>query len=94
MKIYSSRGITPSFDSDVVYSCLFGKGKYNLYQFTDEELVEIDRNAQSSHRIMAMSYHGVRMSTDAARFMQYKKTGKFMAVTSFTGVDSVRAVLA
>ena len=84
----------PSFDSDVVYSRLFGKGKHNLYQFTDEELVEIDRNAQSSHKVVALSYHGVRMNTDAARFMQYKKTGKFMPVTSFTGVDSVRAVLA
>jgi uncharacterized protein YecE (DUF72 family) len=86
--------VKPSFYSDVVYSRLFGKGKHNLYQFTDEELVEIDRNAQSGHRVIAMSYHGARMNTDAARFMQYKKTGKFMPVTSFTGVDSVRAVLA
>ena len=83
----------PSFDSDVVYSRLFGKGKNNLDQFTDEELVEIDKNAQSSHRVIALSYHGARMHTDAARFMQYKKTGKFMPVTSFTGVDSARAVL-
>ena len=84
----------PSFDSDVVYSRLFGKGKHNLYQFTDEELVEIDKKAQSSHKVIALSYHGARMNTDAARFMQYKKTGKFIPVTSFTGVDSVRAVLA
>ncbi len=83
----------PSFDSDVVYSRLFGKGRHNLYQFTDEELVEIDKNAQSSHRVIAMSYHGARMNLDAARFMQYKKTGKFMPVTSFTGADSARAVL-
>jgi len=34
------------------------------------------------------------MHTDAVRFTQFKKTGKFMPVTSFTGVDSVRAVLA
>jgi uncharacterized protein YecE (DUF72 family) len=83
----------PSFDSDVVYSRLFGKGKHNLYQFTDEELVEIDKNAQSSHRVIAMSYHGARMHMDAARFALFKKTGKFMPVTSFTGVDSARAVL-
>ena len=83
----------PSFDSDVVYSRLFGKGKHNLYQFTDEELVENDKNAQSSHRVIAMSYHGARMHMDAARFMQYKKTGKFMPVTSFIGVDSARSVL-
>jgi hypothetical protein len=31
---------------------------------------------------------------DAARYMQYKRTGKFLPVTSFTGVDSARAVLA
>lgn len=83
----------PSFDTDVVYSRLFGKGRHNLYQFTDEELVEIDKNAQSSHRVIAMSYHGARMNLDAARFMRYKKTGKFMPVTSYTGVASARAVL-
>src|SRR3990172_13285939 len=83
----------PNFHSDVVYSRLLGKGKHNLYQFTDEELVEIDKNAQSSHRVIALSYHGARMHTDAARFMQYKKTGKFMPVTSFAGVDSVTTVL-
>jgi uncharacterized protein YecE (DUF72 family) len=82
------------FESDVVYSRLFGKGKHNIYQFTDEELVEIDQNAGSGHRVVALSYHGLRMNTDAARFMQYKKTGEFMPVTSFTGADSVRAVLA
>jgi uncharacterized protein YecE (DUF72 family) len=84
----------PLFESDVVYSRLFGKGKHNIYQFTDEELVEIDQNAGSGHKVVALSYHGLRMNTDAARFTQYKKTGEFMPVTSFTGVDSVRAVLA
>ena len=33
----------PSYASDVMYSRLFGKGQKNLYQFTDEELVDIDR---------------------------------------------------
>lgn len=33
----------PSFRSDTVYTRLFGKGKYNVYQFTDDELVEIDQ---------------------------------------------------
>lgn len=84
----------PSVNSDLVYSRLFGKGWHNIYQFTDEELIEIDTNAQGdSHRLVALSYHGVRMNTDAARFLQYKKTGKFMPVTSFTGVDSAKAVL-
>jgi uncharacterized protein YecE (DUF72 family) len=84
----------PKLKSDVVYSRLFGKGRHNIYQFTDDELVDIDRRAEgSSHKVVALSYHGVRMNSDAARYMQYKKTGKFIPVTSFTGVDSVRAVL-
>jgi uncharacterized protein YecE (DUF72 family) len=84
----------PCFDSDVVYSRLFGKGLHNIYQFTDEELIEIDEKA-NKHRgkIMALSYHGLRMNTDAARFVHYKKTREFMQATPFTGVESIRAVL-
>jgi uncharacterized protein YecE (DUF72 family) len=84
----------PMFTSDVAYSRLFGKGKHNAYQFTDEELVEIDEKAlKTGSKIVAMSYHGIRMSSDAVRFMRYKKTGSFPAVTSFTGPESARAVL-
>jgi uncharacterized protein YecE (DUF72 family) len=85
---------TPCVKSDVVYSHLFGKGQSNIYQFTDDELVDIDKKAQSSGaKIVAMSYHGLRMFSDAARFLEYQKTGKFLPVTSSTGVDSVKAVL-
>jgi uncharacterized protein YecE (DUF72 family) len=85
---------TPSVESDVIYSRLFGKGKYNIYQFTDDELLTVDEEIENiSPRIAALSYHGVRMNIDAARYMQYKKTGRFIPVTDFTGVDSARAVL-
>ena len=85
----------PSVESDVVYSRLFGKGKHNIWQFTDDELLTVDKEIERiTPRIAALSYHGVRMNTDAARYMQYKRTGKFIPVTSFTGVDSARAVLA
>jgi uncharacterized protein YecE (DUF72 family) len=86
---------TPKVTSDVVYSRLFGKGQQNIYQFTDEELLDVDeRVLNSGSKVAALSYHGVRMNSDAARFVQYKKTGKFMPVTKHTGVDSFRAVLA
>jgi uncharacterized protein YecE (DUF72 family) len=85
---------TPSVESDIVYTRLFGKGKHNVYQFTDDELLVVNEEIESiSPRIAALSYHGVRMNSDAARYMQYKKTGMFPPVTAFTGVDSVRAVL-
>ena len=84
----------PSLVSDAVYSRLFGKGEHNIYQFTDVELAEIDQKAQKNNpKVIVLSYHGVRMNTDASRFVQYKKTGTFMPITSFTGVESVRAVL-
>lgn len=84
----------PSFASDVAYSRLFGKGRHNVYQFTDDELVEIDEKAvKTGAKIIAMSYHGIRMNSDAVRFTRYKKTGVFPTVTSFTGIESAKAVL-
>ena len=87
----------PAYTTDVVYSRLFGKGQQNLYQFTDEELIDIDgkvlEGLASGAKVAALSYHGVRMNSDAARFMHYKITGKFVSLTSLTGIDSARAAL-
>jgi uncharacterized protein YecE (DUF72 family) len=84
----------PADWQDVGYTRLFGKGKHNIYQFTDQELQEIDKNAQETKaKIVALSYHGARMNTDALRFKAYKLTGTFLPVTTYTGVDSARAVL-
>ena len=86
---------TPSVESDIVYTRLFGKGKHNIYQFTDDELLVVDQEIESlSPRIAVLSYHGVRMNSDATRYMLYKKTGKFLPITSFTGIDSAKSVLA
>jgi hypothetical protein len=85
---------TPAFKSDVVYTRLFGKGEHNIYQFTDEELEEIDQKiVKSEAKMVVASFHGLRMNTDAARFKTYKEKSAFLPVTSFTGADSVRAVL-
>ncbi|MGA3060172.1 MAG: DUF72 domain-containing protein [Candidatus Bathyarchaeia archaeon] len=85
----------PSYNSDVTYSRLFGKGQQNIYQFADSELVEIDQKAQATRsKTVILSYHGVRMNSDAVRFKEYKRTGSFIPVTAFTGADSAKAVLA
>jgi uncharacterized protein YecE (DUF72 family) len=84
----------PAYRSDVVYTRLFGKGKRNIYQFTDEELVEVDQNIlQHQAKKAIAAFHGLRMNTDAVRFKSYNKTRRFPAVTSSTGVDSARVVL-
>jgi len=85
----------PVYNLDVTYSRLFGKGKHNIYQFTDDELLEIDQKARNTNsKIVVLSYHGARMNTDAVRHLQYLKTGNFLPVTSFLGVDSAKTVLA
>lgn len=84
----------PAYESDVIYSRLFGKGKHNIYQFTDEELVEIDQKIlKTEAKRVILSFHGVRMTSDAARLKKYKDTDKFIPVTAYTGMDSAIAVL-
>lgn len=89
-----SRREEPVWESEYLYTRLFGKGRHNIYQFTDEELVEIDQRIQSvKAKTAIVTYHGVRMTSDASRFKTYKERGSFPSVTAYTGMDSVRALL-
>lgn len=89
-----SKGETPAYRSETLYTRLFGKGENNVYQPTDAELAEIDRRVlNSGSGRIAMSFHFVRMYKDAARMKMYKQTGKFPKITRFTGADSLKAIL-
>ena len=65
-----------------------------MYQPTDEELREIDKEASGgkSEKIV-MSFHFVRMYKDAARLKIYKQTSKFPKITRSTGLNSLEEVL-
>ena len=89
-----SKDEKPAYESDILYSRLFGKGPHNIYQPTDEELRKIDRKASKGNfKTVAVSFHYIRMYKDAARFKIYKDTGKFPMVTKSTGVSSLKKVL-
>lgn len=89
-----SKGEEPAYESDLLYTRLFGKGQHNIYQPTDGELVEIDRRASGSKsQKVAMSFHFVRMYKDAVRLKKYKQTGKFPMITRSTGISSLEEVL-
>lgn len=89
-----SREPGPAFESDILYSRLFGHGWHNLYQFDDDELMEIDDRAQvSGAGSIYLSFHGGRMYKDAARLKKYKREGKFPGVTKHAGTDALREVL-
>lgn len=89
-----SKGEMPAYESEILYTRLFGMGKHNVYQPTDGELSEIDNRASGgkSKRIV-MSFHFVRMYKDAARLKTYKQTGKFPMITRSTGLASLEEIL-
>jgi uncharacterized protein YecE (DUF72 family) len=82
----------PAYDSNVLYSRLFGKGHHNLYQPTDQELRQVD-DISERHETVYQVFHGARMYTDAARLKSYRKTNKFPMVTRSIGLHSLEAVL-
>lgn len=89
-----SKGERPAYDSDILYTRLFGKGQHNVYEPTDAELAGIDARASSGKsQKVAMSFHFVKMYKDAARMKAYKQTGRFPKVTGSTGISSLEEIL-
>ncbi len=89
-----SKGEKPAYESDMLYSRLFGKGMHNIYQPTDDELAEIDSKATASGaENITMSFHFMHMYKDAARLKVYKQTGKFPQITDSTALSSLEEVL-
>jgi len=89
-----SKNEEPAYQSDRLYSRLFGKGWHNVYQPTDQELKKIDdRASNKAYRKAMLSFHFIRMYKDAARLKRYKQTGKFPMVTKSTGLKSLEEVL-
>ena len=83
----------PRVRDETRYTRLFGPGPHNVYEFDDAELGEIDRRGRDAVRV-AFTFHGVRMYSDAARFLTFKRTGAFPQATPSRGLSSLEAVLA
>jgi uncharacterized protein YecE (DUF72 family) len=89
-----SKGEMPAYNSDILYSRLFGKGQHNVYQPTDEELKQIDKKtSKGNFKKAILSFHFTKMFKDAARLKLYKQTGKFPKITKSTGLSSLEEVL-
>ncbi len=70
----------PQVDSPLLYTRLFGKGYHTVYQFSDEDLDEVyARGNSGDYRRALFTFHGVRMYSDAGRFLSYARTGRFPA---------------
>ena len=88
------KGVEPAYQSDILYTRVFGKGFHNIYQPLDEELRQIDKMASKDGiRKSLIVMHSNKMFKDAARLRLFKETGEFPMVTKSTGVDSLVEVL-
>ncbi len=68
----------PQVESPTLYTRLFGQGYHTVYQFSDDELEEVHARGNSGdYRRALFTFHGVRMYSDAGRFLAYTRTGRF-----------------
>ncbi len=84
----------PAYKTDILYTRLFGKGKHNIYQFDDKELRQIhEKVKKGKEKKVVLSFHGLKMYLDAARFKVYDEKLAFPPVTGSVGLSSLRQVL-
>jgi len=70
----------PAFDSDILYTRLFGAGDgapRNVYRFEDAELRKINEKIDKAKSTSYLTFHSVRMYTDAARLKAFRESGSF-----------------
>jgi uncharacterized protein YecE (DUF72 family) len=84
----------PKYNTDIMYTRLFGKGKHNIYQFDDKELKQIhEKIKKGKEKKVVLSFHGLKMYLDAARFKVYDEKLTLPPVTTSVGLSSLREVL-
>jgi uncharacterized protein YecE (DUF72 family) len=83
-----------AFESDILYTRLFGRGFHTLYQFDDEELKQIEDKAKGyDSKEKFITFHGLRMYEDAGRFKAHVEEGSFPSLKGPFGVDDLKRVL-
>lgn len=84
----------PPFETEKVYSRLFGKGIHTLYQFDDDELGEIEGKVKESTRKQTfLVFHGLGMYQDAHRLKFLMENGKFPKPKGPKGIQSLKEIL-
>lgn len=73
-------------DPEISYFRLIGRGEHNIYQFINQELVEIrERGESRKSKKVYLSFHGVRMYLDAARLERFVRRGNYQASVGAMG---------
>ncbi|MDH7477607.1 MAG: DUF72 domain-containing protein [Candidatus Bathyarchaeota archaeon] len=90
--------VMPAYVSEIAYFRLHGLGEQMYYyQYSDEELQRLKESImpyEKNGKEVYVLFNNLSMFEDAIRFREYLARGKFPKVTSFTGLQSLREVLA
>lgn len=80
----------PIHVSSLGYSRIFGKGKKNMWQFSDPEIIQIDKRAQVLLKDIpvALSFHTMRMEIDAARLKAYHQDLTLLPTSTSIGIKA------
>ncbi|MHA1270709.1 MAG: DUF72 domain-containing protein [Candidatus Helarchaeota archaeon] len=88
---------SPKFiNSKLAYSRIFGPTYDNMYQFDDNEIIQLNNKfLQISNQTenVIISFHTQRMIHDAARAQEYYKNGKLIGVSGKYGIESFMDVI-
>lgn len=85
----------PAYENpELVYTRLFGRGEHNLWQFTDQEIKNVNTKiVKQKARIAVVIAHTKKMYLDAARLKKHAEDGTFLRTTKKVGVEAVTEVL-
>lgn len=86
----------PLFTTNLVYSRIFGLGKQNMWQFSDEEVKVLNDKIKSfkeKSTDVVISFHTMRMEKDAARQQEFTNKGVLIPVTESVGLNSIMSVV-
>jgi uncharacterized protein YecE (DUF72 family) len=88
-----SRGTSP-FQSDILYTRLFGKGYHTLYEFDDDELIEIEEKVKRGNQKQAfLVFHSLKMYEDAQRLKIRLEKGIFPQSRRSVGLEALTKLL-
>ena len=82
------------FQTEVLYTRLFGRGYHTLYEFDDEELMGIGESVRrGGYKRAYLVFHSLRMYEDAERLKVHLETGLFPQGRGKLGLDALKEVL-
>lgn len=85
-----SKPTRPLHVSSLGYSRIFGKGKKNMWQFSDPEIIQLNKRVQVLLKDIpvALSFHTMRMEIDAARLKSYHQDLTLLPTSTSIGLKA------